>query len=512
MTRESSYSVESREAILEARRRVFNTALARSKEAISRRDFLHGAFLLAQAGDFASLQHCGFFMSADAETQCVKIGEYLANRGRQLASAPHRKGTLHVITQAYEVGGHSRVVDRWIKLTQDACCIVFTSQVSRVPQVLEQHVKDRRVRISIFPPWWSILQRASRLRRMAAHFQRIVLHCHPGDLSPLIAFALNGGPPILLFNHADHRFWYGAAVSDLVLEHRKAGADLSRERRGLDKIELLPLPLGTAQDFPRTAASRRKQAKRRLGLSEDTLVMLSIANSAKFRKIPDRDMVQIMVAVLASHDSAVWVAVGPSRDERWVSAERETCGRVRAVPATPLINDYYAAADIYCDPFPVASITSALEAGARGVPVVMLRCPASPVHECGAPSLDREGLWAATPEAYGSLVLDLLASAHMRQTVGDRIRQSILQQHCGGGWLSRASEVLEVASHTEHFPRVREPTLPLSDDDYWLNMVPAMDLELPTAPVLEPLSCHNLGHRVRRYASWLVRHRQYAVL
>ena len=50
----------------------------------------------------------------------------------------------------------------------------------------------------------------------------------------MLAFADESGlPPVLFLNHADHLFWLGTSVADLVLNLRDAATDISIARRGV---------------------------------------------------------------------------------------------------------------------------------------------------------------------------------------------------------------------------------------------------------------------------------------
>ena len=64
------------------------------------------------------------------------------------------------------------------------------------------------------------------------------------------------------------------------------------------------------------------------------------------------------------------MAVGPGGRVDWSAAEREVPGQIVLVAETTETATYLDAADIYLDSFPFVSITSLLEAGQRGLPVV----------------------------------------------------------------------------------------------------------------------------------------------
>src|SRR5690349_14248836 len=82
----------------------------------SRLEGLRGERLLGAAELAGSLGwnlHSGAFAFPEAE-RALKEGEDLAAPGGDGALAEDR--TLHVLTEAYGVGGHTRLARRWIEL------------------------------------------------------------------------------------------------------------------------------------------------------------------------------------------------------------------------------------------------------------------------------------------------------------------------------------------------------------------------------------------------------------
>ena len=62
-------------------------------------------------------------------------------------------------------------------------------------------------------------------------------------MAPVLAFADKRCPPVALLNHADHIFWLGSTISDLIINQRDIGKVLSEERRFARHNTVLPIPL-----------------------------------------------------------------------------------------------------------------------------------------------------------------------------------------------------------------------------------------------------------------------------
>src|SRR5262249_45466460 len=106
---------------------------------------------------------------------------------------------------------------------------------------------------------------------------------------------------------------------------------------------------------------------------------------------------------------------------------------------------FYQAADVYLDSFPLPSITSLLEAGSYGTPLVSgCPCPPAPpgsVLGADTPALDTCLIRATDPADFRAAVGRLVEDAGLRRRTGEETRQSIAAIHAGAGW-QRALEAV----------------------------------------------------------------------
>jgi hypothetical protein len=215
------------------------------------------------------------------------------------------------------------------------------------------------------------LERAGQLRALAAEFDLVVLHAHPFDPVPTVAFA-GGSPPTVLLNHAGYYFWIGREVADVVACLRPSSRDVAVTRRGIPPHRCVPLPIPV--NAPNTAVSRSK-ARELLGLPVDAVVLFTVATPFKYVPFEPGYSFVDLVTAFALGDARVEVrAIGPDDTGMWRRAREQTGGRVQAIGRHPDVGLHERAADIYLDPFPVTSPTAFLEAGSFGLPIVSY-CP-----------------------------------------------------------------------------------------------------------------------------------------
>lgn len=358
---------------------------------------------------------------------------------------------LHVFSLTAGIGGHTRMVWRWIQEDQTRRhSVVITHQgLIRLPPQLRDAVESTGGELHLLDDRrGNLISWSAQLRNIARSTDLVVLHTNPDDIIPIIAFAeADDLPPVVLLNHADHVFWLGASISTLIANQRESGLDLTRDRRGIapERCGMLPIIVE-----PRQRKMSRAEAKRQLGLSPDAVVLLSIARPHKFKQtcpsfpiVSDLFYPDALVPVLREHANTIMLAVGADSNASWERAMHETGGRALALGVREDTSVYYEAADIYLDSFPITSITSLLEAGSYNVPLVTCN-----PHPAGADVLgsDTPGLGqyvtrARNVDEYTAALSLLIQHPELRKATGRSVRNDIVTVHAGQGWIRYLDEM-----------------------------------------------------------------------
>ncbi len=390
------------------------------------------------AGQYAWFHPTGVLASWDLETILAKLSRILSPdrraRNRERVAAPRK--ILHVLSEVYALGGHSRLVWRWIRADGLRMhSVALTRQMeSEVPAPLKFAVEATGGRIHFLDRRrGGLLARARALRSLAGKFDHVVVHTHPWDVTPPIAFTADEErPPLTLMNKDDHVFWLGAAMADQVAQMRPAGSLLCQERRGIpaSRCRMLPLPLEIPQE-----PVRRQEARQALGIAGDAPVLLSVASPYKYETAGEH-FTAILLPLLHEFPEAILFVLGPDARGPWQSAADQCGGRLRAVGRRGDAEMFYRAADIYLDSFPLNSLTSALEAGIHGKPIVSY-FPYSA--EAGVLLSDDDALngvsfLARDAEQYREALRGLISNPQLRLQRGEKTRESIIGQHTGKGW------------------------------------------------------------------------------
>jgi len=419
--------------------------------ALAAEDPLEAAALARIAYTYGMLEHPGLLASGPLERLLHGLGRehaggaVLPGAGAGAAGAPGRERVLHVATVVYETGGHGRVLERWLE--RDAVrtpTVLLLKHDEPVPDSLRRAVAAAGGAFApSLPAAADLFTKARMLRALAAAHDLVVLHVSNHEVVIPLAFAdPDGRPPTILCNHASHQLWTGIGCADVVASLNDFDAACGVARRGVAPARSLVLRAPAA---PRALPSR-EQARRALGLDPDAPVVLTIASPYKLRAVLEPSWGDLAAAVLDAAPDATLLLVGPSPEDP--VAPPAAAGRVRALGRLADVGPQLAAADLLLDSWPVTGGTTALDAGAAGVPVLALGNP--PPEMVGAPD-DLLGGFVARAASVGELgerAAALLADPAERARLAAAAADVVAQRH-GDGWAAEMEAVV-VAVREHH--------------------------------------------------------------
>jgi hypothetical protein len=391
----------------------------------------------AAAGS-AWMRHAGIHASPRLERLVRTIAPAGPTWRQPLRATGDRPHVLHVLTQAYPTGGHTRWSDRIIRADRGRrhSVVLVAQGQAPIPGWLRRSVGVSGGTLDVLPAG-GILQRAAALGRVVRETDLVLANIHPNDVASVLALAdPRVRPPVAALNHADHTFWLGASAWDMLVDFRASGRRLAIRRRGADpsREAILPLPV----DPPRTAVSRA-DARRLLGIGPDEIVLLSAGSAWKFDPLELRGeptFPEVLAPIVAADPRLRCFVLGPLNVGRWADAARATDARLLALGTRTDYELYQQAADIYLDPFPMGSGYSLLEPGSRGVPLLTLdQWPTSAeVLTVDSPGLGDERILVRDRDSYEASLRGLIDDRTARAVRGGRGAEQILAAHAGPGW------------------------------------------------------------------------------
>ncbi|MCW4024089.1 MAG: hypothetical protein NWF01_03525 [Candidatus Bathyarchaeota archaeon] len=437
------------------------------------------------AAHFAFVRHPGFYFDSTLEEMLISIakkidGELVNPNDCLRGIKPVTKGKtrfLHVITESYSTGGHTAFVSRWIENTRQSSVhsLVVTSNDKESHSPLHTVIKKSQGQYVSLPEISSNIFKQALFLRKFAHENAdiVVLVVHPFDPLPTLAFGVEGGPPVILINHADHTFWINASIVDLAVDYHFSGADLCVKRRGLSRSKILPIPLTKNDVKPFKDAARAQ-----LGLSSKDVMLLAVGRPEKFLPYGKYDFLNVMVDVLKSHPNAKLFAVGPANQGLWAKSALQVDGRIKALGLLDRasLETLYQAADLYVGSFPCASGTAFLEAGAHSIPAVCLEIKELPhISGCDDVSFLKQFTAAKSTGEFADLLDLMINDSGAYFGKAHDLKESIEHEHCAPGWNRYLDDILH-SLPSEH--QIRVPRKVASGLEYYDVYVAYLDSKI----------------------------------
>lgn len=220
---------------------------------------------------------------------------------------------IHVMTECYETGGHSKVVERWISLDSSRShSIFFTNGASYIPLGLAEVVARSGGKI-ITAQCPGDIDLARSLRKIASSFEYVILHVNPDDIVPHLAFGTEKFVrPVILFNHADHLFGLSYSLADSIAESRSWGKEISKNFRGILNSYIIGLP-PLDYEFVNDTINQTRRDGTRLYLGFPKFALL-IGSVHKFRAV-DNLLLESLNKCFEEIENFHLVIIGISRND-----------------------------------------------------------------------------------------------------------------------------------------------------------------------------------------------------
>lgn len=421
---------------------------------------------ISQAAGFATWRHTGRFADGGIENIALGLGADLDARWPAAGDGPpyrparaepaSRRRILHVATQVLGVGGLTRTIKNWIRSDPGSChsLLIVSQGRFEVPSWILEAVHRSGGDLIVLPTGTPPAKastppaKARWLREVArSSADLVVLHHSAGDVVPILAFAVGGGPPVAVLNHADHLFWLGSTVADSVINQREIGRELSERRRFTRRNLVLPIPL---EEPP--GRLPRAEARRLLGIPDDQVVLLSMGTPYKYIPSDDKNFFETASEILNRNPTAHLYLLGVARGDIARHLRDEPHERLHFLGRIEDPSTYQMAADVYMEGFPFGSQTALLEACLAGVPSVPAFAPG-----CSLLATSDEAIsdLAVTPAAeldYIERVEFLVRHPSDREAIGAEFRRRVLEYHTGDGWAAALESVYSGLVGLAHEP------------------------------------------------------------
>lgn len=324
--------------------------------------------LIKLTATFYWMNICGKYRDKFLEEQLREIGE----KNLKKSKANYIKNrNLHIITEAYLTGGHTRLLNNWIKFDEDdiiSDVVIININASSLGEWLIKNIQAKNGKIFYIEDENIIIQ-AQELLNVAKNYSEIILHVHPNDIVTSLALSkLDRNQQIYFVNHADHVFSLGYNYSNCVLELSSEGKKMGELKRKIKYSEVLPIPI----DDIREPEKIEKRTQKKI----DEKIAVSMASEYKFLPTKKYNFQSFLDQLLETNEKLVFNLIGVSEKNKiWKPLKKKYGERLNllGILSREQTQNILKNADIYVDSFPLTSYTCILEAINLNLPVVSLK-------------------------------------------------------------------------------------------------------------------------------------------
>ena len=298
-----------------------------------------------------SRSYCGFLNCPKLEKLLLQIGRSTISglEGKSVESSGNESmfKILHVATELYDVGGHSRVIIDWVHHDkQNSNSIFLTHQTSHFDLVINAPLTASKAN--------SLIEKAKELRNFVLNgsYDKIVIHQHQYDVVPTLAFhdfkSTASCPEIIFYNHADYSFSLGNIIADKRVSFSSGHLNYSKKHRIQVSQEFL-LPFVLELDSDSFENSEPIEPK-----DESRYTFLVIASKHKLAPIEGVNFLKEWNAFLRDRKDARLIVVGTNEmDFKKFCPDGDLCDNIHLMGEDPDPTKYYKKAHYVLNSYPI---------------------------------------------------------------------------------------------------------------------------------------------------------------
>ncbi len=283
---------------------------------------------------------------------------------------------LHVASELYEIGGHTPLLLKWIQRDKTSTHHLFLTRQSlaNIPhKIFEQHGFHKEQIVWANSEQKPYLEVAEQLLSASFEYDMIVLHVHPDDVVPLLAFSKQKPKPVFFLNHADHCFWLGASVIDGIIHFRKSNIELDKVRRQLS-IPQFVIPIPVDSDAPLSIDKKDVFTKYRIPQNYKR-VLLTTSTVNKFQPFLDYNYFESVTPVLNNNPDTVLLIVGVGHQQELAIRYSHPQIFFLGTLFPDDLKEIEHITDLYIETIPISSFTAQLQVLLSQKPVHFMYAP-----------------------------------------------------------------------------------------------------------------------------------------
>ncbi|UZT96669.1 hypothetical protein ODZ84_15745 [Chryseobacterium fluminis] len=349
---------------------------------------------------------------------------------------------LHICSVVYTSGGHSKLLYNWIKNDTSKKHTVLSTRLSleELQEVSHFHLGDFEGLEQISVQASSKIESVNLLNQLPLNdYEAIILHIHPDEtITNIVLSQKDIITPVCLVNHADHVFWLGTSIVDILLQIRESNISIDTDRRGIapERQFFLPIPVENSSNIND-------------GNTSSTLQILSTGTAYKYKPTENYNFLQEAHKIVEKHPNVIFNIVGISPDTWYIKDFHHERIVLHGIISSTELASLEEKTHIYVEGFPMASFTALLQAALRKIPFVLHYRPLL-LFKLFSENKENAIIYPNNLEQWHDMMDRLILDKKYRAETLENQYQYILNNFSIDVWKSRINNLYEIISRQSH--------------------------------------------------------------
>lgn len=399
---------------------------------------------IEKTASFGWFNFSGYYKSEKLEVLLYKIQQQILNTNVQKQKIGVSNRVLHICSEVYKSGGHSKLLYNWIRNDNSKKHSVLSTRftIEELKDISLFYLPDITHIDHFSVKSESKIKSAQLLNKLSLNdFDLIVLHIHPDEtIANIVLSQKSITTPICFVNHADHVFWLGTSIIDMLLQIREANISIDSERREIAKERqfFLPIPIETVPQL-----LNGKEPKR------DYLQILSTGTSYKYNPNKQYNFLKETYRIVEENPKVVFNIVGIDLDSKYGQEYKHDRIVLHGIVSSSVLSQIEKNTDIYVEGFPMASFTALLQTALQRIPFVLHYNPL-PLFKLFEDNKKFNIIYPNNLEAWHEEVKKLISDKKYRNETRERQYDYVVNNFSIDCWKSRITDLYEITNKISH--------------------------------------------------------------
>ncbi|MGR3855002.1 glycosyltransferase family protein [Chryseobacterium indologenes] len=355
-----------REKLLYSNKQYFESCVQIAQKLFEEKLYEDCINYIEKMASFGWFNFSGYYKSKPLEILLYNIQQKILLPSLHHSQQSKSNKILHICSEVYTSGGHSKLLYNWIKNDPSKKHTILSTRLS-LEELLDvssfylQHTGEVD-HISVLSP--SKIESVKLLNQQALNeYDAILLHIHPDEtIIPLVLCQKDITTPVCLVNHADHVFWMGTSIADMVLQIRESSISFDVERRGIQQERqfFLPIPVENLADV-----------HEKKDIETKNITLLSTGTSYKYNPNAQYNFLREAYRIVEENPEVIFNIVGISPESAYAKEYQHDRIILHGMVSKSELSSIESITDIYVEGFPMPSFTALLQPALCKIPFVL---------------------------------------------------------------------------------------------------------------------------------------------